>query len=162
MKKMLVASILPVVASMMIAPVAAQAAAPYKPVVAPAAQALVESIVAQNHDITLLGVHTMVPGTKDNVIVACNDHGRLGKPSSKGDMALIGKPKIVVAKLPAKKVYEVSMSLSDAQGKAVGMFVDQMDINAISNEGEAVNRALKIQAELQHGIASEEAMFAGS
>lgn len=131
----------------------------YDPVHAPSAQTLVQQIVARHGDMVLLGVHATIPGTKNNVIIACNDQARIGKPSSEGDMALIGKPKIMVARLPKKNVYEVAMTLNDAQGRTVGMMVDQMRLDAVPDEVEALRRALDVRADLEKNIPSEGALF---
>ncbi|GAA4504665.1 hypothetical protein [Gluconacetobacter tumulicola] len=131
----------------------------YDPVHAPTAQTLVQQIAMRHDDMVLLGVHATVPGSKNNVIIACNDQARIGKPSSKGDLALIGKPKIMVARLPQKNVYEVAMTLNDAQGRTVGMMVDQMRLNAVPDEVEALRRALEVRSELEKNIPSEGALF---
>lgn len=131
----------------------------YDPVHAPTAQTLVQQIAARHGDMVLLGVHATIPDTKNNVIIACNDQARIGKPSSKGDMALIGTPKIVVARLPKKNVYEVAMTLNDAQGRTVGMMVDQMRLDAVPDEVEALRRALDVRADLEKNIPSESALF---
>jgi hypothetical protein len=143
------------------APAAAKPAKPLIAVSAPNAQALVKALGTRHTDIALLGLHATIPGSQDNVIIACTDAPRIGKPSSPGDMALIGKTKIVVARLDAKNVYEVALPVSDAQGRSVGMMVDQMPIAQISGEVDALNRALALRAELQKGIQSEAWLFAG-
>ncbi|UAK23936.1 hypothetical protein [Sphingomonas nostoxanthinifaciens] len=145
------------------APVAAPAATKPAPqliaVSAPNAQALIARVAAAHSDVFLLGLHANVPGTTSNAIIACSDAPRIGKPSSAGDLALIGKTKIVVAKLPAKNVYEVAMPISDAQGRSFGMIVDQMKIAAIKDEVDALQRALALRAEVERGIQSEAWLF---
>lgn len=140
---------------------AAKVVKPLISVSAPNAQALVKALGARHGDVALLGLHATIPGSQDNVIIACTDAPRIGKPSSPGDMALIGKTKIVVARLDAKNVYEVALPVSDAQGRSVGMMVDQMPIAKISGEVDALNRALALRDELQKGIESEAWLFAG-
>lgn len=83
------------------------------------AQTYVNETMAKNPDLAFLGVHTFLPGTKDQRIIACN-LDRIGKKDDEDDIGAAEIGKITLEPKPTKGEYEVLVPLHDASGKNIG------------------------------------------
>jgi hypothetical protein len=83
------------------------------------AQHLVDVTIAAHPDVVVLAIHAVLPGARDNTIVASNI-GRIGKPADPDDMRVITtlKPNLAVNK--AGDRYEVELPLYDASHRLLG------------------------------------------
>jgi hypothetical protein len=54
------------------------------------------------------------------------------------------------------------MSINDAQGRSIGMMIDQMQIAVIQDDVDALKRTLAVRAEIERSIPSTAWLFAAN
>lgn len=88
------------------------------------AQILVSNMKANNPELLAMGLHAVVPGTKEQKIIACTDDS-IGKPDSSGDIEVttLGKTVIISNTLGEAKRYKILTPLKDVHGATIGMAV---------------------------------------
>ena len=86
------------------------------------AQAIANRIMAENPDLTVVGVHASHPGTDDHCMIACN-FDRIGKPDSPDDTIVIKQQKTVIDPSHRESQVGILLPLHDADGNAIGLIV---------------------------------------
>lgn len=131
----------------------------YKTVHAPNAQRLVLAVMAAHPEAKLVGLHMVPPDGSQDVIIACNDEARIGKPSSAGDVAVRASRKTLTRFKEADGVYDIQMPLLDARGGLIGMMVELVTAKSVPGQQEATVAAEKLRAELQAKIPDSAWLF---
>ncbi len=126
------------------------------------AQTLVNQQVAkpENKDLSILGVHAIVPGATEQTMIACN-LDRIGKADSEDDKIVTREHKTMVfPKLSKPGIFEVMIPLKDTPGNVIGMLVFVFDgYKPGADETAYYLRAVKIRDEMTRATPSHAALF---
>jgi hypothetical protein len=126
------------------------------------AQALVNRQTAkpENKDLSILGLHAIVPGAAVQTMIACN-LDRIGKADSEDDIIVTKEHKTMVfPKLSKPGIFEVMTPLKDSSGNVIGMLVFVFDgYKAGADETPYYLRAMKMREEMARETPSYVALF---
>jgi len=99
------------------------------------------------------------PHSDQNITIATTDPARLGKPSSKGDLAVMSTLKPVVIRRETDSVFHIQAPLMDSKGNLIGMVVEVIPISAVENQDAALKAEENLRNEVQRGIPNSAWMF---
>lgn len=146
----------------------AQTVAPAKPlpanyilVDAPKAQSLVVAEKARHPEIVKLGLHATPPDATDNVIIANDLTGKIGKKSSAADMEKLAAGKAVAIRVEKDSIYDLLLPITDAHGGDLdgGFVVMEVPFSRAANEQEALKIGVVVRDELQARIENKAALY---
>ncbi|MFI5337202.1 MAG: hypothetical protein ACHQ5A_10490, partial [Opitutales bacterium] len=123
------------------------------------AQDLTNTLMRDNPDLVVIGLHATAPGAKGPTMIASN-LDRIGKVDDDDDIAVATERKTILspnAKDPHK--FEVQVPMWDASGKVIGACGFVFKYNAGDDEIELHRRALTLRAWLQTRITTLDALF---
>ena len=121
-------------------------------------QQLVDDVAAKHRpQLIYLGLHGKTPHSKESVIFASTDSGKIGKKSSCADLHVVDKG-IPVMELKGKST-TVLERLLDSSGHTVGLIVVGFDFTD-GQEAEAAKLAKEVSGELARQIPSKDKLFA--
>ncbi len=154
----------------MLAPALLLALAPQSPsplpanyiqVNAPAAQRLVVAEKNKHSEIGKLGLHAVPPDASDNVIIASDTPGKIGKKSSAADLEHLAAGKPLALRIEKDKIFDLMLPITDAQGGNLngGFVVMEVPFAKAANEQQALKIGIAIRDELQSGIDSKDALY---
>jgi hypothetical protein len=120
-------------------------------------QRLVDDTVAKHRpQLIYLGLHAVTPRSKNSVIFASTDLGKLGKKSSCADLHVVEKG-IPVMEMKGKST-TVLERLLDSSGHTVGLIVVGLDFTE-GQESQAAKLGKEIGEELARQIPSKSKLF---
>jgi RNase H-fold protein (predicted Holliday junction resolvase) len=120
-------------------------------------QRLVDEIVAKHKpDLIYLGLHGKTPKSKNSVIFASTDSGKIGKKSSCADLHVVEKG-IPVMEMKGKST-TVLERLLDSSGHTVGLIVVGFNYSD-GQEAEAAKLAKQVGEELAQQIPTKNKLF---
>lgn len=120
-------------------------------------QQLVDEVAAKHHpQLIYLGLHGVTPHSKNSVIFASTDSGKIGKKSSCADLHVVDKG-VPVMEMKGKST-TVLERLLDASGHTVGLIVVGFDFTN-GQESEAAKLAKEVGDELARQIPSKSKLF---
>ena len=126
---------------------------------APYAETLLVNTKAAHKELEKLGLHAIPPNQEDYVIIANIFPEKVGKKSSKGDLAVIQSGKAVVKKNDKDEFFDLKLPIADADGKPVGLNVMEIPFKFARDSDDALVQATKIRDEIQAEIPSHAALF---
>ena len=83
-------------------------------------QHLVDTALAQNPEVLVLGLHAQPPTFPDSIIVA-SSFGRIGKKDDEGDLKTVRTSQPATAVTPAGNRFNLGLPLKDMLGKTIGL-----------------------------------------
>ncbi len=120
-------------------------------------QQLVDEVASKHRpQVIYLGLHGVKPHSKNSVIFASTDSGKIGKKSSCADLHVVEKG-IPVMEMKGKST-TVLERLLDSSGHTVGLIVVGFDFTE-GQEAEAAKLAREIGIELAQQIPSKDKLF---
>ena len=120
-------------------------------------QQLVDDVASKHRpQLIYLGLHGVTPHSKDSVIFASTDSGKIGKKSSCADLHVVEKG-VPVMELKGKST-TVLERLLDSSGHTVGLIVVDFDFTD-GQEAEAAKLAKEVGNELARQIPSKNKLF---
>jgi hypothetical protein len=120
-------------------------------------QQLVDEVAAEHRpQLIYLGLHGVTPHSKNSVIFASTDSGKIGKKSSCADLHVVDKG-IPVMEMKGKST-TVLERLLDSSGHTVGLIVVGFDFTD-GQEAEAAKLAKEVGDELARQIPSKSKLF---
>ena len=120
-------------------------------------QRLVDEVAAKHKpDLIYLGLHGQTPKSKNSVIFASTDSGKIGKKSSCADLHVVEKG-IPVMEMKGKSA-TVLERLLDSSGHTVGLIVVGFNYSD-GQEAEAAKLAKQVGEELAQQIPSKNKLF---
>lgn len=123
----------------------------YIQVNAPFAQRIVvEEMQKHSNQIQKIGLHAVPPGATDNVIIASNLPGKIGKKSSQADLAIVAAGKPHVLRDEKGRFYDLAFPITDREGKDLGGGLLVMEVPFVDASSE--EEALKIGAVICNGL----------
>ena len=133
----------------------------YIQVNAPAAQRLVVAEKNKHTEIKKLGLHATPPDAKDNVIIASDAPGKIGKKSSPADMEHLAAGKPLALRIDKEQIFDLMLPITDAKGGDLngGFVVMEVPFDKASDEQQALKIGIAIRDELQSEIASKSALY---
>jgi DNA-binding beta-propeller fold protein YncE len=131
----------------------------YIPVKAPFAQTLIVNTKAKHKELQKLGLHAIPPGQHEYAIIANIFPEKIGKKSSKGDIAVITSAKPECKKNDKEQFYDLKLPISDSKGKPVGLNVMEIKFKFAKDSDDALAQAVKVRDEIQARIPSFDALF---
>jgi hypothetical protein len=121
------------------------------------AQRLVEDVAAKHKpELIYLGLHSVTPHSKESVIFAATDSGKIGKKSSCADLHVVEKG-IPVMEMKGKST-TILERLLDSLGHTVGLMVVGFNLTD-GQEAEAAKLGKQIGEELAQQIPSKNKLF---
>ncbi|MDP9049633.1 MAG: hypothetical protein M3O31_02775 [Acidobacteriota bacterium] len=117
---------------------------------APAAQKLLEEVLAKHPEVILVAMHVTPPGSEKNVIIASN-FGRIGKLGDEDDMRVVNTGKSNLGVEPAGNHFEAELTLQDKAGSSIGAlgivfnYKTGDDTNALTKLAQRIRDELKLQ-----------------
>lgn len=121
------------------------------------AQKLVNDFAARHPGLVRIAMHLTPPSGSDNIIVACNITGRIGKKSDPEDLTAMQTGKAVVLKEEGN--FDVTLPLHSASGKVIGALGLTFKPQGSEQEPAAAERAKRMASELEKQIGSEAKLF---
>lgn len=121
------------------------------------AQKLVDELVARHPGLVRVGLHLTPPSSQDNIIVACNVKGRIGRKSDPEDLQAIKSQTPVVLKEEGN--FDVTLPLHDAAGKVVGAIGLTFKPERNESDSDATERARRLAREIEKQITSPTKLF---
>jgi hypothetical protein len=120
-------------------------------------QQLADEVAAKHRpQLIYLGLHAVTPHSKDSVIFASTDSGKIGKKSSCADLHVVDKG-IPVMEMKGKST-TVLERLLDSSGHTVGLIVVGFNFTD-GQEAEAAKLAKEVGDELARQIPSKSKLF---
>jgi hypothetical protein len=120
-------------------------------------QQLVDDVAAKHRpQLIYLGLHGVKPHSKNSVIFASTDAGKIGKKSSCADLHVVDKG-IPVMEMKGKST-TVLERLLDSSGHTIGLIVVGLDFSE-GQEAQAAKLAKEIGSELAQQIPSKNRLF---
>jgi hypothetical protein len=120
-------------------------------------QQLVDEVAAKHRpQLIYLGLHGLTPHSKNSVIFASTDSGKIGKKSSCADLHVVNKG-IPIMEMKGKST-TVLERLLDSSGHTVGLIVVGFDFTD-GQEAEAAKLAKEVGEELARQIPSKSKLF---
>jgi DNA-binding beta-propeller fold protein YncE len=129
------------------------------PVHAPRALELEMATLSAHPDLRKMGLHAVVPGGTDSVIIANANTTRIGVKSSAGDLDAVKDGKTYCARKEDGSFFNMKLPLQDASGRAIGILVMEIPFTSAANDAEAIGRAEGIRRELARQIPDRDALF---
>jgi hypothetical protein len=121
------------------------------------AQKLVETTVANHHELSGLELSTTPPGKQTCVTIAATDPKELGEKCDEDEFAAMRTAKPFVEK--EKDGYDVTLPLHDANGKVIGTLGMDFKRAPGQQESEVIEQAKKIAREVEKQIPSKVKLF---
>jgi iron complex outermembrane receptor protein len=126
------------------------------------AQTVVNEIMKKNADLLVVGLHAVVPGDKDETMIASN-LDRIGKKDDADDIAVATEHKTILApNLKESNKFEVQIPLKDANGKVIGATGLVFKYHTGADEVKLHSKAVTIRDALAKKIPSLAALFKSS
>lgn len=124
------------------------------------AQQLVDHLMATHHELLVVGLHAVPPGTKTEVMFATN-LDRVGKQDDADDIGVVAEHKIAMApNLTDPGKYEIEVPMLDAAGHYIGGAAFVFKYHPGADLVELLARALAIRDELAAKTPDLRALFA--
>jgi hypothetical protein len=123
------------------------------------AQALVNEVVKSNPDLVIVGFHAVVPGAKDETMIA-STLDRIGEKDDEEDLVVVAEQETILAvslKEPVK--FKVHIPMKDASGKVIGLMALIFRNDAGKDEAYYCARALAIRDGVARRIPDLQALF---
>jgi len=115
-----------------------------------AAQAIVESVVANHPDLMRLTIHAVPTGETTSRIIACNVAKKRGQPSDPEDLQAMKTLKTVI--LHESEMLDVTAPILDSAGRAIGATGITLNTSESATEEALVEKAHSIARELMEAI----------
>jgi hypothetical protein len=123
------------------------------------AQKLVDQIAAKHPEVNVIGLHVTPFNSTDNIIVAINPAGKVGKKSDPDDLDVMRTGKPVVERRDDKGIFDLKLPLLDGPGKTIGMVVIEIKYSYEKQASGALKRAKTVRDELRRQIPSKTKLF---
>lgn len=131
----------------------------YVPVNAPYAQKLLIAEKNAHPELQKLGLHAIPPGQRSYAIVANPIWSKIGKLSSKADIAVITSGKPTVEANEKGKFFDLRLPISDASGNPIGLNVMEIPYGSATDANDALAKATVVRDEIQRKIPGHEQLF---
>jgi DNA-binding beta-propeller fold protein YncE len=126
---------------------------------APHALQLDIAMMSAHPDLRKMGIHAILPGEKDPVIIANINTSRIGIKSSQGDLDAVKDGKTYSAKREDGSFYNAKMPLNDSSGHVIGILVMEIPFTSVTDQDGAVHEAEEIRKELSAQIPDYQSLF---
>jgi len=126
---------------------------------APFAEQLIVKEKAMHPEIQKLGLHAVPPGQTQNVIIANNLPGKIGKISSPNDMKLVASGEPVAVRVEQGSFFDTFVPLHDRTGKRIGFLVMEVPFATASTEQGAIQKGTSIRDQVQQQVPTLETLF---
>ncbi len=138
-----------------------QAQAPAKAQVsAPFAQQLIVKVKMAHPEIQKLGLHAVLPGQDQNVIIANNLPEKIGKVSSANDMQLVASGEPQAVRIDKGSYWDTFVPLHDQGGQIIGFLVMEVPFAIAGTRDLALLKGAVIRDEVQQQVPTLAALFA--
>ncbi|MFC5861830.1 YncE family protein [Acidicapsa dinghuensis] len=131
----------------------------YVPVNAPYAQKLLIAEKEAHPELQKLGLHAIPPGQQAYAIIANPIWSKIGKLSSKNDLAVITSGKATVEDNGKERFYDLRLPISDASGSPIGLTVMEIPYGSARDANDALTKATVIRDEIQKKISGHDQLF---
>jgi len=125
----------------------------------PFAEQLIVKEKAMHPEIQKLGLHAVPPGQTQNVIIANNLPGKIGKISSPNDMKLVASGEPVAVRVEQGSFFDTFVPLHDRTGKRIGFLVMEVPFATASTEQGAIQKGTSIRDQVQQQVPTLETLF---
>jgi DNA-binding beta-propeller fold protein YncE len=126
---------------------------------APAAEKIVLETLSAHPLLRRMGLHVIPPGQENMILIANGNATRIGIRTSPADFAAIKSGGIYGPKIEDGEFYNMKMSMSDAQGRPIGILVMEIACTDAVSEEDAARKAASIRNEVSQKIPSLEYLF---
>ena len=129
------------------------------PVHAPRALELEMATLSAHPDLRKMGLHAVLPGGTDSVIVANANTARIGVKSSAGDLEAVKDGETSCARKDDGAFFNMKLPLQDASGRTIGILVMEIPFTSAADDAHAIRKAEEIRQELARQIPDRDALF---
>jgi hypothetical protein len=110
-------------------------------------------------DLRKMGLHAVLPGGTDSVIVANANTARIGVKSSAGDLEAVKDGETSCARKDDGAFFSMKLPLQDASGRTIGILVMEIPFTSAADDAHAIRKAEEIRQELARQIPDRDALF---
>lgn len=122
-------------------------------------QEVINDLMRENPDLIIASIHTIVPGAKDQTMVA-STMDRIGEKDDDEDLVVVSEQETVLARsLKEPQKFKVHMPLEDASGKVIGLLVLIFKAAPGNDETHYCARALTIRDSVAKRITDPQVLF---
>lgn len=139
----------------------AEVASPPPPhsVYAPAAERLVMETLSRHSCLNKLGLHAAPPGGGPSVVIANGNLAKIGKETSKQDLADIQSGSTFCRHDDDGAFYDMKLTMFDSSGRRIGMLVMEIPFTAAKDSESAIRMAEDIRKEMSAKIPNLDSLF---
>lgn len=126
---------------------------------APLAEKIILNTLSAHPFLRKMGLHAVLPGGGDSVIIANGDATRVGRKTTVGDFEAIRGGKTFCVRREDGSFYNLKLPISDAAGHPLVMLVMEIPYTAARDEADAIQQAEIIRNDVSRQIPSLTALF---